>query len=133
MVALDDVLQPAAMARADNEQVRAFGLGDVAQGAGRREIGVHLNDRLGGKLVAHRAQRVLDLCALLGVGVGERQRRVVVNAHEHEPGPGGRSEGSRQRDRPAAALVAVTPGDDGPIHRLTSIAWTASLAVHIAA
>ena len=39
MVALEDVLQPPAMTRADDEQVGALGLGDMTQGAGGREIG----------------------------------------------------------------------------------------------
>ena len=117
-VALEDVLKPPAMARADDEQVGPLGLGDMTQGAGRREIGMDLDDGLRGELVADRPERVLELRALLGIGARERQRRVVMDAHQHQPGTGGRRDGVRERDRPAATLVAVASGDDGPVHPL---------------
>ena len=72
--------------------------------------------RLRRQLVAHRAQVVLELVALLGVAAGKRQRRVVVDADEQQLGPGRRGDGVRERHRAAAALAAVASGDDRAEH-----------------
>ena len=116
VIALDDVLQAAAVARADDEQIGVLEPGHMTQGMGGRHAGADLNDCLGRQLVAHRTQIAFELGVLAGVGGRKRQRRVVVDADDQQLGPAGGRDRVREGHRAAAALTAVASGDDRAEH-----------------